>query len=467
MSPISSTITPPAAVDLAADADRADGSTAGITVLIPTYTSSNSDRVASFRTCIASLRASLPQEFDTAVVVVDNGLSAEGARAVRQVLGASGFPHHILAARPDTGRCHLTAAHARNVGLSALAGAASCRPFRRRHLLFLDDDNAVGPGAVVALASALDESPRAIAVCPKIEVVPDLGRWLARQLPYADGADGDAGRRRLPGPLYRDKYDLLSVTSHGSCVTGRTVGLLARQGPLLAWIRHGGQLFYEQTPFGSSEDMLAMANLARFGELWSVCGARVADQSRGSPESTRSQQFGWGYDHAWLTRALSEAQLVTPGVHVLTWDDAVGWTQESFDTQHIAGFLINPGELRAMGSVVQALTRDQRIGAGLFGERAPAVASGARLLIRILEWWENARDSSRPIERRDLPPLADRDWGGLRDGLDAIVGHIAGNMAGTHDLNPEPAGLPTFFLFGARQPANEPAGLRESCSEEA
>ena len=454
MSPILSTVIPPIAVSPVADAERADGAGAGITVLIPTSTSSNCDRVASFRTCIASLRAHLPPGLPAAVLVVDNGLRAEGARAIGQVLTVSGLPYRIVAAWPGADKRHRTAAHARNAGLAALADPQSPRLLRNRYLLFLDDDTAVAPGAVGVLASALDELPRAIAVCPKIDVVPDLDRW------HAD-AGSSAGRRCLPGPLYQDKYDLLSVTSHGSCVAGRIVGLLARQEPLLRWIRRGGQLFYEQTPFGSSEDMLAMANLARFGELWSVPGAKVADQSRGTPGSTREQQFGWGYDHAWLAWALSESGLVHPGVHVLSWDDTEGWTQVCVDAGGATGFLINPAELRAVGNVVQALTADQGIGAALFTGRARVVASGARVLMRVLDWWEDTRGTSPSIPRHDLPPLTRRDWDSLRDGLEALVGHLAGNMAGTHDIDPTPASLPKYFRFGARQPSRGPAGIRE------
>jgi len=461
MSPISSTVAPPIspiAVSPVTAAERADGTGAGITVLIPTYTASNCDRVASFRTCIMSLRAHLPPGLPVAVLVVDNGLCAEGARAIRQMLTASELPYRIVAARPDGDKRHRTAAHARNVGLAALADSQSPPLFRNRYLLFLDDDNAVAPGAVGALASALDGLPRAMAVCPKIDVIPDLDCWPAS---WSSGTRPGATRRRLPGPLYRDRYDLLSVTSHGSCVAGRVVGLLARQEPLLRWIRRGGQLFYEETPFGSSEDMLAMANLARFGELWSIPGAKVADQSRRSPGFTRGQQFGWGYDHAWLARALSESCLVHPGVHVLSWDDAEGWTQVSVDAGGATGFLVNPGELRVVGNVVQALAADRRIGEAMFPDRTPVIASGALVLAQVLDWWENTRGTSQPIPRHDLPPLAQRDWDGLRDGFEAMVGHVAGNMAGTHDINPYPAGLPKFFLFGVRQPSEQPAGLRE------
>jgi len=42
--------------------------------------------------------------------------------------------------------------------------------------------------------------------------------------------------------------------------------------------------------------------------------------------------------------------------------------------------------------------------------------------------------------------LADRDWSGLRGGVDSLIGHLAGNVTGSLDGAP-------FFLYGARQPA--------------
>lgn len=435
--------------------DNAHSSETGITVLIPTYTAPDSDRTASFRVCIESLAMGLPPDLRVAVLVVDNGLSADGAHAVKQVLGESGLPYHVMTAPRGTDRRHQTAAHARNIGLTALAALPAARPLRHRYLLFLDDDNAVGPGAVTELIGALDELPRAIAVCPKIEVVPDLESWRPSVLPAMP-----VEPRRLPGPLYQGRYDLLSVTSHGSCLAGRVVGLMVRQEPLMEWIRRAEHLFFEETPFGSSEDMLAMADLSQFGEIWSIPTARVADQARESPASTRTQQFGWGYDHAWLARALAEASLLESGVHVLSWDEVAGWTQTRVAVPGITGFLVNPGELRVVGSVVRTLAKERRIGAALFHQQNDVVASGADKLMRILDWWEQGPVIAQRVARPDLPPLTQRDWGSLRDGLEGIVGHIAGNIAGTHDIDPEPLGLPRFFLFGARQPADKPVTCR-------
>jgi glycosyl transferase family 2 len=409
----------------------------GVTVLVPTYTPAAGARTASLRYCLASVRAAAG-DLPVSVLVVDDGLSSPAARQVGELLRAAGHPHRVVPAAGGPGardRARYTAAAARNAGLAFLAGQPPDSPLRRRWLLFLDDDTALAPAALRRLIRTLAGRDRAVAACPRVVPVPDLAGWC--------GPDPGGTPRRLPGALGGGRYDLLSVTSHGSLVTGRTVGLLVRQDPVLRWVGDRGPLFYADTPFGSTEDMLAMAVLSRLGELWSVPAAVVLDEARKTPGATRTQQFAWGYDHAWLARALAEAGLLAPGVHALAWHPPAGWRQ------HLAGwaeggFLVNPAELRLGHRLLRALTADRSHAAELFGDHGERVRAGVPALGRVLRRWraDPGAGSSRP----DLPPLAGRDWAGLRDGIDALVGHLAGNVAGSLDHAP-------YFLYGARQPA--------------
>ncbi|MEN3306987.1 MAG: hypothetical protein V7603_3189 [Micromonosporaceae bacterium] len=419
----------------------------GVTVLIPTYTAPGDRRTDTLRLCLSTVLNAAPAGGGMAValVVVDNGLSTVDARTVGELLRACGCAYRIVTApRVDGGR--YTVAQARNAGLDYLARQPAASPLRQRWLLFLDDDTALAPHALAQLCGALHAQERAIAACPRVVPVSNLAASLRRN----GHRQGAAPRpRRLPGPLRPGGYDLLSVTSHGSLVTGRTVGLLVRQDPVLYWIRERAPLFYEGTPYGSTEDMLAMAMLSRLGELWSVPGAEVADEARKTPGATRAQQFAWGYDHAWLAWALAEAGVLTPGVHALEWRAGTGWEHTSADWGPHSGFLVNPGELRLGYRMLRAIAADREVTVQMFGPRADAVRAGIREMGRVLRRWHAGAGSAQRRPRTDLPPLAARDWAGLRDGMDSLLGHLAGNAAGSLDH-------PPFFLYGARQPAAHP-----------
>jgi hypothetical protein len=429
----------------------------GVTVLIPTYTPAGGGRVRQLRLALGSVRraARLAGDLPVAFVVADNGLTPADAREVAAALRATGCPALIVDATqdgPPGERRRYTAAGARNAALAALAARPADSPLRRRHLLFLDDDSALAPGALAALVSTLDGEPEAVAACPRVVPVADPGRWLADQPTVA--AVGSAPPRRLPGPIRAGHYDLLSVTSHGSLITGRTVGLLVRQDPVLERIVRRGPLFYPGTPFGSSEDMLAMAVLAQLGRLWSVPAALVADEARDQPGPTRTQQFAWGFDHAWLSAALLRAGALEPGVQVLSWTPG-GWRHDVLPGGGRSGILINPDELHLGHRLLRAILADPAAAAGLLGADADRVRSGLPLLGRMLRLWRAGSSGgtgrARPANRPDLPALAPRDWSGLREGLDALLAHLAGNVAGSFANGGESTDGP--FLFGARQPA--------------
>ena len=189
-----------------------------------------------------------------------------------------------------------------------------------------------------------------------------------------------------------------------------------------------------------------MAVLCLLGELWSVPAAEVLDEARKTPGATRAQQFAWGYDHAWLAGALARAGVLPAGVHALSWRSGTGWEYRVADWGPHIGFLINPTELRLGYGLLRAVTADAAVAAGMFGADPGKVRAGTRELGRVLRRWRASAPLARSRPRPDLPPLADRDWSGLRGGVDSLIGHLAGNVTGSLDGAP-------FFLYGARQPA--------------
>lgn len=334
--------------------------------------------------------------------------------------------------------------------MAALLATPRSSPLRTRYLLFLDDDSAIAPGALAQLVRCLEGRPKAVAACPNIEPTHDLAKWLADQV--STPATGAGAPGPLPGALRGGRYDLLSVTSHGSLITGRVVGMLARQAPVLSWLADGGRLFYTETPYGSGEDMLAMAALSRLGELWRVPGAVAGDRARATPGRTRAQQFAWGYDHAWLAGKLASAGLLEEGVHSLTWEDGRGWMQATITLPGHIGFLVNPDELQVAADGLSALSGSTAT--QLFGEHATGIDEGLQRLCEVMHRHRRLVTTSMRRSRPDLPPLVPRRWDTLRDGLDALLGHVAGNALGSlqHELDAE-TGLPRRFLYGARQPA--------------
>jgi hypothetical protein len=97
---------------------------------------------------------------------------------------------------------------------------------------------------------------------------------------------------------------------------------------------------------------------------------------------------------------------------------------------------------------LRASYSDPAVADGLFGQHAADVRAGLPMLADALRLWRRAAPTDgRP--RPDLPALGRRDWSSLRDGLDALVGHLAGNVAASV-ANDDAGG---FFLYGARQPA--------------
>ncbi|MBF9129662.1 glycosyltransferase family 2 protein [Plantactinospora sp. S1510] len=424
----------------------------GVTVLIPTHSDRAHDgggtgRLDTLARCLESL-AGQPRHAGPplSVVIVDGGLTDDDADRIRAALSTTGLPHELVPA-PVAAR---SAAATRNAGLAWLAEQPDGSPLVRRHLLFLDDDTALAPGGPAALADVLDRDPGAVAVCPKIVTVASVTDWLDREPP---APVAPVSSRVLPGSLHDGRYDLLTVTSHGSLVAGRVVGLLVRADLVLGWLRHGGRLFYPGTPRGSSEDMLAMATLSRLGQLRTAPDVRVADLVRRTPVDTRRQQLAWGYDHGWLPGELGAAGLLDPGLHVLTWDEATGWWQHHRPDPHRYGYLVNPQELAVLGAMLAATARDDTTVRALFGvsaaELAAATAALTGLLIRLPDLLRSAEVSHRP----DLPPLVPRGFETLREGLDGLLAHLAGNALAslTHGLADD--GLPARFLYGLRQGA--------------
>ena len=421
----------------------------GVTVLIPTHSERASDggtdRVDTLTRCLGSLVDRLP----LSVVVVDGGLIDEDAHRIRAALTATGLPHRVVRA-PRTAR---SAAATRNAGLAWLADQPDGSPLVHRHLLFLDDDTALAAGGLTALSDVLDRHPEAIGVCPAIVTVPSVADWLERE-PPAPAAP--VASHALPGSLPGGRYDLLTVTSHGSLVAGRVVGLLVRADRVLGWLRGGARLFYPGTPRGTSEDVLAMATLSRLGGLRAVPGVCVADLIRRTAVDTRRQQLAWGYDHGWLPGALAEADLITPGLHVLTWDDEAGWRQYRCPGDNRYGYVVNPRELTVLGGMLAPATLDETTAPALFGVPAAELRAATDALTGLLHRLPDLLRGAEMIPRPDLPALVHRGFASLREGLDGLLAHLAGTALGSLAHGTAGDGLPAHFLYGLRQGAAGP-----------
>ena len=429
----------------------------GITVLIPTCPDPAGHRQESLLATLRSLTAPLRHAgLPVAAVIAADGLPPSGLARLERGWAALGCPGEVLPLRPPPGAASPgegeagSAAAARNHALRYLASLPARSGLRLRYLLFLDDDSTITPAAAQALVAALESHQAAIAACPAIVPVTSLQSWRAP-------APSRPGAFLLPGPWRGGEYDLLSVTSHGSLVTGRVVGLLVRAAPVLAWIAGGGRLFCPATPRRSSEDMLAMAALAALGPLLAVPQAHAADLARGTPASTRQQQLRWGYDHAWLARALSVAGLLAPGVRALVWQESQGW-QEVQTSDGLTGVLVNPAQLGVLSGMLSAAASRRETAAALAGPDAGSLAAAAALLAATLRWWQEAAAAGRRRPRPDLPGRIPDDWAELRHGLDSQLAHVAGNALGTLPSARDPRGLPRQLVFGLQQrERNRPA----------
>jgi hypothetical protein len=431
----------------------------GVTVVVPTCTDPTGSRTASMlealRTVTSSARRSgLP----TAVLVAADGLPADDVAAIRSATARLGCVREVTATGPAGGGAARSPARTRNHALALLASLPARSPLRQRYLLLLDDDSTLPAGGAEALVSVLEAEPTAIAACPAIVPVADLASWRPPPLPRQPVGT------RLPGPWRDGYYDLLSVTSHGSLVTGRVVGLLVRMEPVLSWIAGGGRLFCATTPRASTEDMLALAALAKLGPVLSVRQVQAADQARKTPAATRAQQLRWGYDHAWLARALASVGLLPPGVRGLVWRQSHGWHEV-----HVAasgpegsgtmGVLVNPAQLSVLAGVLSAVAAEPETAAAVAGQDAGELATAAAALTQVLRWWSGAAASGEWRHRPDLPGRVPDDWASLRDGLDSQLAHVAGNALGSLRSGLCGSGIPQHLLFGIRQRAAGPVRI--------
>jgi hypothetical protein len=423
---------------------------AGVTVVVPTCPDSSGSRAAALIASLRSITASASRSgLPIAVLVVADGLPADCLAALQRAVANLGCPFEVAATDPVPAGAAPSPARTRNHALTILASQAPTSPLRRRYLLFLDDDSAIAPGGTEALSRTLEADEAAIAACPRVVPVADLAAWRPPR-------PGRMAVSELPGPWRNGDYDLLTVTSHGSLITGRLVGLLVRAEPVLAWVDAGGRLFCPQIPRASTEDMLAMATLAKLGRVLGVRTVQAADQARATPAATRAQQIRWGYDHAWLARALAALGLLPPGIHALIWHQSGGWFEVS---KHAAdgtsGVIVNPGQLTKLCQLLSAIAADQELAAALTGPDAGELAEAAAVLARVLRWWREGGAPASVRPRPDLPHRVPDDWASLRDGLDSQLAHVAGNSLGTLRSGLDGSGFPRQLLFGLRQRAAE------------
>lgn len=112
-----------------------------VSVIIPTY------KPGGYLTeCLDSLRVQTPVAGGMEVVVVLNGCDRPWRDMIEEYAAAHpGFPLRLI----HSGRGGVS--HARNLGIEAARG---------RYLVFVDDDDALSPGALSAMRRSLDGHPR-------------------------------------------------------------------------------------------------------------------------------------------------------------------------------------------------------------------------------------------------------------------------------------------------------------------
>jgi hypothetical protein len=443
----------------------------GVTVLIPTHRPPRGDRTATFETCLATLAVDVTSgDLPVAVIVIADGLDAGGLDRVARALERTGLPS-LLVPTGRTGTPTATGwlgtdpadrlagvAGARNVGLAALAGLPPDSPLRHRYLLHLDDDSVLAPGGLAAMVRVLEERPSAVGVSPQVVGVPELGAWLS-DAPVVPA--GPVRTHVLPGALHAGRYDLLGLAFSGDLIVGRGVGQLVRTSTADAVLGTGRPVYFEGFPAGSTEDMLANAALCRMGELLFAPDVQVGDQVRGDPTSTRIQQRNWGYDHAWLAGALSAADAVEPGIHVLSHEPG-GWVQRTVPSAEHVGFVVNPGELGVLSDVLSALVRDRETARTLFLADHDQLVQGAATMTRVLRELPGLTAHGRVRPRPDLPPPLPRTYTTMRAGLDGLLSHLAGNALGSLIGGHTGDGLPRHFLYGLHQETALGARVRRS-----
>ncbi|MBO3749373.1 hypothetical protein J5X84_25120 [Streptosporangiaceae bacterium NEAU-GS5] len=441
----------------------------GVTVLLPTHRPATGDRGPTLDACLAALAADARGTgFPISVIVVADGLGPGDLNRVRDCLRGTGLPHKVVSTgrvgaavasgwlsadasreRADYGETLAGVAGARNVGLATLAALPPDSPLRHTYVLHLDDDTALAPGGLAALVEVLEEHPDAVGACARMRRVPDLRAWLADAPPVAH----PVRTRVLPATLGGGRYDMLGMVAHGSLTVGRVVGQLLRTSAVEAILGSGHRMFFEGIPAGSTEDMLASAALTCLGDLLAT-DVPLGDQLRGDPAGTRVQQRNWGFDHAWMVGALSDADLIRPGVHVLTWDDWTGWTERHITAGlpgDVTGCVVNPAELAVHCAALYALTADPKTARTLFAADPARLATGVDAMTRVLSALPHLTADAEAVPRPDLAPPRRRGYGTLRDGLDGVLGRLSGNALGSLRRGLTGNGFPRRFLYGLRQ----------------
>lgn len=470
-----------------------------IVMVMPTYNDLKKDRSALATVALESLRLQFVDGFrrPLTLVVADNGMSDEQRRCIVAEAQKRGIEIHIADARPQSKDRpeQRTAAYARNMALKEICGLASTDArFRGSSIALLDDDGALGPGAMRLMTDALDAESRAAAVTACATKVPDLtlevlDKFRAQVL---SGVSGDVealvsagrGKAKLLPPLFgQHGVDMGAIVAFSGDISAKTAFLMLRRSAIEPLLDRGGP--FVTYPSGSFEDMLLGLSMSVQGRLVRQGAAKYLDQVSTDSRLLLPQKSRWGRDHVLAVNDLRLNGNILPGLHILEerrCSEAGGsgtgsstrWVQwtvpaEDLPLEEIAGFVVCPNEVERYASNLERLIDEKPLEITQFfgAEFTPdKLKRGLEVFSRISKIVRNFREQSSdyPVTvRNDLPPPP-RDHspdsfvespGCSRAGY----AQMAGNLLGVVELMEKgyidkASQLPQAFIFGVRQHSN-------------
>lgn len=473
-----------------------------VVMVMPTYDDPHKPRAELAEVAIESIRQQMGDGFQgpLTLVVADNGMSVSQRQRISAAAAMRGVDLHIADALPvDNGdRRQRTAAYARNKALKEICELARHdERFRGSSIALLDDDGAIGPGALDIMQDTMERFGAA-AVTANATKTTELSfdrlrnfreQVLARE--QVDGLDAlrtkaSQGAHVMPPMFGAHGVDMNSIVAFSGDVSTKTAFLLLRRASVDKLAKSGGPFL--SYPHGSFEDMLLGLSLTVDGPIVRQGGAHYLDQVSTDNRILFRQKSRWGRDHVLAVNDFKQVGNVLPGLHIMeprrisvdigpngSGASELRWMQwtipaSSLPRPDMVGFVLSPSEIRRAAQHLRNVVESQPdeipvfFGPDFNAEKLMRGLAIVQRILRTIDSHRRALSETAVIIRSDLPiPMRDHYPDSLFQNSEderAAYAQLAGNLMGMIDLldeessgQPISGNFPPAFLLGVRQNA--------------